>query len=174
MNWINQNIFWFSSAGIGRTGTFIAIDALYENGKKVGHVNIMEYIQMARKDRINMVQTHVGNIVVERSLTHFVLNQQKAFIINQSLLNWTNSLVLFTSRWILTWIDDFIVDIYLWKTQSFITDQTKLSCHLLTPNHYVCISFEKNLSNDSLLESVEYYMYIMIWFIKWLCWVIHR
>ncbi|XP_076072950.1 receptor-type tyrosine-protein phosphatase T-like [Mytilus galloprovincialis] len=46
------------SAGIGRTGTFIAIDALYENGKKVGHVNIMECIQMARKDRINMVQTH--------------------------------------------------------------------------------------------------------------------
>ncbi|VDH95845.1 Hypothetical predicted protein, partial [Mytilus galloprovincialis] len=46
------------SAGIGRTGTFIAIDALYEKGKKVGHVNIMEYIQMARKDRINMVQTH--------------------------------------------------------------------------------------------------------------------
>ncbi|CAG2232084.1 PTPRT [Mytilus edulis] len=46
------------SAGIGRTGTFIAIDALYENGKKVGHVNIMEYIEMARKDRINMVQTH--------------------------------------------------------------------------------------------------------------------
>ncbi|CAC5412432.1 PTPRT [Mytilus coruscus] len=45
------------SAGIGRTGTFIAIDALYEVGKKVGHVNIMEYIQMARKDRINMVQT---------------------------------------------------------------------------------------------------------------------
>ncbi|CAG2199742.1 PTPRT [Mytilus edulis] len=46
------------SAGIGRTGTFIAIDALYENGKKVGYINVMEYIQMMRKDRMNMVQTY--------------------------------------------------------------------------------------------------------------------
>ncbi|CAC5388871.1 Tyrosine-protein phosphatase 2,Tyrosine-protein phosphatase corkscrew,Tyrosine-protein phosphatase non-receptor type 6 [Mytilus coruscus] len=46
------------SAGIGRTGTFIAIDALYENGKKVGYINVMECIQMMRKDRMNMVQTY--------------------------------------------------------------------------------------------------------------------
>ncbi|XP_063402765.1 receptor-type tyrosine-protein phosphatase T-like [Mytilus trossulus] len=45
------------SAGIGRTGTFIAVDALYENGKKVGYINVMECIQMMRKDRMNMVQT---------------------------------------------------------------------------------------------------------------------
>ncbi|CAC5388873.1 unnamed protein product [Mytilus coruscus] len=46
------------SAGVGRTGTFIAIDALYENGKNVGYVNVMEYIEMMRKDRMNMVQTY--------------------------------------------------------------------------------------------------------------------
>ncbi|XP_071129197.1 receptor-type tyrosine-protein phosphatase alpha-like [Mytilus edulis] len=46
------------SAGVGRTGTFIAIDALYEHGKKVGYVDIMEYVQMMRKDRMNMIQTH--------------------------------------------------------------------------------------------------------------------
>ncbi|XP_063398426.1 uncharacterized protein LOC134683184 [Mytilus trossulus] len=46
------------SAGLGRTGTFIAIDAIYEHGKKVGHVDIMEYVQMMRKDRMNMIQTH--------------------------------------------------------------------------------------------------------------------
>ncbi|CAC5380710.1 unnamed protein product [Mytilus coruscus] len=45
-------------AGMGRTGTFIAVDALYEHGKKVGHVDIMEYVQMMRKDRMNMIQTH--------------------------------------------------------------------------------------------------------------------
>ncbi|XP_052105259.1 receptor-type tyrosine-protein phosphatase T-like [Mytilus californianus] len=54
------------SAGIGRTGTFIAIDALYEHGNKVGYVNVMEYIKMMRKDRMNMVQTYVGNIVLFR------------------------------------------------------------------------------------------------------------
>ncbi|CAC5376552.1 PTPRT [Mytilus coruscus] len=46
------------SAGVGRTGTFIAIDALYEHGKKVGYVDIMEYVQMMRKDRMNMIQTY--------------------------------------------------------------------------------------------------------------------
>ncbi|CAG2229397.1 unnamed protein product [Mytilus edulis] len=46
------------SAGVGRTGTFIAIDALYQHGQKVGYVNVMEYIEMMRKDRMNMVQTH--------------------------------------------------------------------------------------------------------------------
>ena len=48
------------SAGIGRTGTFIAIDALYENGQKTGYIDIMEYVQMMRKDRMNMIQTKVS------------------------------------------------------------------------------------------------------------------
>jgi protein tyrosine phosphatase len=47
------------SAGVGRTGTFIAIDALYEHGKKTGHIDIMEYVQMMRKYRMNMIQTKV-------------------------------------------------------------------------------------------------------------------
>ncbi|CAG2257823.1 Tyrosine-protein phosphatase non-receptor type 7,Receptor-type tyrosine-protein phosphatase R,Tyrosine-protein phosphatase non-receptor type 5,Receptor-type tyrosine-protein phosphatase beta,Receptor-type tyrosine-protein phosphatase N2 [Mytilus edulis] len=56
------------SAGIGRTGTFIAIDALYEYGKKVGHVDIMEYVQMMRKDRMNMIQTHEQYEIVFEAL----------------------------------------------------------------------------------------------------------
>ncbi|CAG2232086.1 PTPRA [Mytilus edulis] len=51
------------SAGVGRTGTFIATDALYQHGQKVGYVNVMEYIEMMRKDRMNMVQTFVGLIL---------------------------------------------------------------------------------------------------------------
>ncbi|VDI07363.1 Hypothetical predicted protein, partial [Mytilus galloprovincialis] len=45
------------SAGIGRTGTFLALDALYEHGKTTGFVNIMEYTHMMRQDRMNMIQT---------------------------------------------------------------------------------------------------------------------
>jgi protein tyrosine phosphatase len=45
------------SAGVGRTGTFIAIDALHEHGHKTGYIDIMEYVQMMRKDRMNMIQT---------------------------------------------------------------------------------------------------------------------
>ncbi|CAC5376554.1 unnamed protein product [Mytilus coruscus] len=49
------------SAGVGRTGTFIAIDALYENGKKVGYVDVMDYLHMMRKDRMNMIKTYVDD-----------------------------------------------------------------------------------------------------------------
>ncbi|XP_052063941.1 receptor-type tyrosine-protein phosphatase S-like [Mytilus californianus] len=56
------------SAGVGRTGTFIAIDALYEHGKKVVYVDIMEYVQMMRKDRMNMIQTHGQYSIVFEAL----------------------------------------------------------------------------------------------------------
>ncbi|XP_052070844.1 receptor-type tyrosine-protein phosphatase gamma-like [Mytilus californianus] len=49
------------SAGIGRTGTFIAIDSLYEHGKSVGYVNIFEYVKIMRRDRLNMIQTFVND-----------------------------------------------------------------------------------------------------------------
>jgi len=51
------------SAGVGRTGTFIALDALYENGQKTWYVDIMEYAQMMRKDRMNMIQTKVSFVI---------------------------------------------------------------------------------------------------------------
>ncbi|XP_063446352.1 uncharacterized protein LOC134725939 [Mytilus trossulus] len=56
------------SAGVGRTGTFIAVDALYGHGKNVGYVDIMEYVQMMRKDRMNMVQTHEQYAIVFEAL----------------------------------------------------------------------------------------------------------
>ncbi|XP_071129128.1 receptor-type tyrosine-protein phosphatase mu-like isoform X1 [Mytilus edulis] len=56
------------SAGVGRTGTFIAIDALYEHGQTEGYVDIMEYVQTMRKDRMNMVQTHEQYEVVFKAL----------------------------------------------------------------------------------------------------------
>ncbi|CAG2227272.1 unnamed protein product [Mytilus edulis] len=56
------------SAGVGRTGTLIAVDALYEHGKKVGSVDVMEYVQMMKKDRMNMIQTHEQYEVVFEAL----------------------------------------------------------------------------------------------------------
>ncbi|XP_061180689.1 receptor-type tyrosine-protein phosphatase T-like [Saccostrea echinata] len=46
------------SAGIGRTGTYIALDALYKTGKASGKVNIAEYVKTMRANRMNMVQTY--------------------------------------------------------------------------------------------------------------------
>ncbi|OWF43872.1 Receptor-type tyrosine-protein phosphatase T [Mizuhopecten yessoensis] len=58
------------SAGIGRTGTFIALDALLDYGKESGMVDIIGYIRTMRKDRVNMVQTidqyiALHNILIE-------------------------------------------------------------------------------------------------------------
>ncbi|XP_065938891.1 receptor-type tyrosine-protein phosphatase C [Magallana gigas] len=44
------------SAGIGRTGTFIALDALYRHGIKEGSINIVEYVHTMREDRMNIIQ----------------------------------------------------------------------------------------------------------------------
>ncbi|XP_052793643.1 receptor-type tyrosine-protein phosphatase kappa-like isoform X2 [Mya arenaria] len=45
------------SAGIGRTGTFIAMDYLYDQGRATGVVDIAQCVTDLREDRVNMVQT---------------------------------------------------------------------------------------------------------------------
>ncbi|XP_052684164.1 receptor-type tyrosine-protein phosphatase epsilon-like isoform X2 [Crassostrea angulata] len=44
------------SAGIGRTGTFIALDALYKEGGKTDKVNVPQYVEKMRNARMNMIQ----------------------------------------------------------------------------------------------------------------------
>ncbi|XP_056002460.1 receptor-type tyrosine-protein phosphatase alpha-like isoform X2 [Ostrea edulis] len=44
------------SAGIGRTGTYIALDALYREGCRKGRINVPMYVRTMRKDRMNMIQ----------------------------------------------------------------------------------------------------------------------
>ncbi|XP_078327505.1 receptor-type tyrosine-protein phosphatase epsilon-like [Crassostrea virginica] len=44
------------SAGVGRTGTYIALDALYREGQKSGKINVPMYVNIMRKDRMNMIQ----------------------------------------------------------------------------------------------------------------------
>ncbi|XP_062620192.1 receptor-type tyrosine-protein phosphatase T-like [Saccostrea cucullata] len=46
------------SAGIGRTGTYIALDALKRIGEKRKKVNVAEYVKKMRENRMNMVQTY--------------------------------------------------------------------------------------------------------------------
>ncbi|XP_069126470.1 receptor-type tyrosine-protein phosphatase epsilon-like isoform X2 [Argopecten irradians] len=56
------------SAGIGRTGTFLALDALLEYGKETGNVDVLQYVKTMRKDRVNMVQTAEQYIAVHQLL----------------------------------------------------------------------------------------------------------
>ncbi|NWY06304.1 PTPRK phosphatase, partial [Nothoprocta ornata] len=45
------------SAGIGRTGTFIALDFLLKMGKAEGKVDVFQCVQKLREQRVSMVQT---------------------------------------------------------------------------------------------------------------------
>ena len=51
----------FHSAGVGRTGTFIAIDNILEQIEKEQVVDIPGAITKIRQRRMKMVQTHVSS-----------------------------------------------------------------------------------------------------------------
>ena len=63
------------SAGVGRTGTYIVVDAMLERAKKQKNVDIYNYIHVVRKGRIHMVQTEVkysdGGL---QEVNHLLLN----------------------------------------------------------------------------------------------------
>ena len=66
MEWylyIHDNYFYYLnvcfSAGIGRTGTYIALDNAYYQAKKEGTVRILDVVQSLREQRVKMVQTKV-------------------------------------------------------------------------------------------------------------------
>lgn len=50
------------SAGIGRTGTFIALDLLTFKGEALGYVDIFGCLTDLRSQRVNLVQTPVSFI----------------------------------------------------------------------------------------------------------------
>ncbi|XP_056002087.1 uncharacterized protein LOC125661665 isoform X2 [Ostrea edulis] len=52
------------SAGIGRTGTYIALDALSQIGRRTKKVDIAKYIRKMRENRMTMVQTYQQYITV--------------------------------------------------------------------------------------------------------------
>lgn len=50
---------WFYSAGVGRTGTIIAIDTLYQALRAGNDVDVFETVLELRSQRMTMVQTEV-------------------------------------------------------------------------------------------------------------------
>lgn len=53
-------MFWgFYRAGVGRTGTYIAIDAMIEKIKQEGKIDVYQFVGQMRRERHLMVQTVV-------------------------------------------------------------------------------------------------------------------
>ncbi|XP_021350111.1 receptor-type tyrosine-protein phosphatase mu-like isoform X2 [Mizuhopecten yessoensis] len=71
------------SAGIGRTGTFIGLNALLSRGKKTGKVDIPRYIGTMRNGRMNMIQTYEQYIALHELLVEgFNLQESLIFRVN--------------------------------------------------------------------------------------------
>ena len=51
------------SAGVGRTGTFITIDAMMERLKEKDNLNIYQFVTEMRSSRTFMVQTMVSEYI---------------------------------------------------------------------------------------------------------------
>ena len=64
---IKKNSFlktFLCSAGVGRTGTFIALDYLLEQANNEGSIDIFDCVEKMRDARPNMVNTRVGLITI--------------------------------------------------------------------------------------------------------------
>ena len=54
---------YIHSAGVGRSGTFITLDAMMERLKERDDLNILEFVNEMRTQRMKMVQTLVSRIL---------------------------------------------------------------------------------------------------------------
>ena len=61
------NLF-FCSAGVGRTGAFIVIDAMLESAEHKKVIDVFNYVQLIRTNRISMVQTEVSLVNYLRAI----------------------------------------------------------------------------------------------------------
>ena len=59
------NFACLSSAGVGRTGTFIAIDTMRKMAAAEGKVDVLGYASHMRTRRTNMIQTEVRDIHIK-------------------------------------------------------------------------------------------------------------
>ncbi|XP_053395786.1 receptor-type tyrosine-protein phosphatase T-like [Mercenaria mercenaria] len=61
------------SAGVGRTGTFIALDYLTEQGKAMGFVDVVGTLTSMRRQRVSLVQTLEQYIFVHHALVESLM-----------------------------------------------------------------------------------------------------
>ena len=57
---MSMNVILACSAGVGRTGTFLALDYLLDQAQAEAKVDVVRYTTLMRCNRINMIQTVVS------------------------------------------------------------------------------------------------------------------
>ncbi|XP_056003192.1 receptor-type tyrosine-protein phosphatase mu-like [Ostrea edulis] len=70
------------SAGIGRTGTFIALDVLSRYGDVHHRVNVVEFVKAMRKDRMTMIQNADQYVFLYHALYEYF--RRKGTFVNKS------------------------------------------------------------------------------------------
>lgn len=78
----------YLSAGIGRTGTYIALDSVTKEGEAEGEVDIFAFVRNMREQRVNMIQTAVSNAF---ACVFHIFNCINIIVINEdSILIYSN------------------------------------------------------------------------------------
>ncbi|XP_076435563.1 uncharacterized protein LOC143275381 [Babylonia areolata] len=62
------------SAGIGRTGTYLALDILLSHAQHKGEVDVFQCVRQLREQRVNMVQTLAQYVFIHEALRASVLS----------------------------------------------------------------------------------------------------
>lgn len=62
-------LYILKSAGVGRTGTFIAVDYLMQHVRTSDVIDIYSYVMKMRNNRPNMVQTEVLRLLLSQTKT---------------------------------------------------------------------------------------------------------
>ncbi|XP_061190061.1 receptor-type tyrosine-protein phosphatase T-like [Saccostrea echinata] len=79
------------SAGVGRTGTYIALDTLHQIGRNTGKINVADCVRKMRENRMTMVQTYEQYITIFLTLHEDFKAPMKVDMIDDFKENYKNA-----------------------------------------------------------------------------------
>ena len=81
-------MFLFNSAGVGRTGTFLAVDYLLKQAAEENGVNVIGCLDVLRKQRTNMVQSLDQYIFIYETVMEALLCGQTTYLASSFGVTW--------------------------------------------------------------------------------------